>query len=319
MKRYRIHTGGIKDLLSSPRFTTTLILATIIVVLFNFNFDVNRTGAAVVAIIGEGSPGFISKWVPSSFLPFAFHIEPDPLPDPVQLNVAGSIFLPFEARKDAGGFDEPVTFSHSGFPGGPLATEWFPLINPCIFVPTCNVVLKVDANGAPRGSHPIRIDAISASLSASDFDTFTLDIVTQCSDGKDNDGDVIFDCTDPACWVDPTDPIPVCDPDDNEEGAVPPELVLDATPDRVRVGRASIVEWTVSDPSAVFGLCTIEGVNSEGTVDLNTTIDPSPGSGTYNTVSIDEPTIYTFSCTDEKGNTVIATTVVNVLPVFEEF
>ena len=56
-----------------------------------------------------------------------------------------------------------------------------------------------------------------------------------------------------------------------------------------------------------------------GTVEGPITIDPSSGSGSFTTVDIDEPTIYTMLCFDLKASPVIATAVVNILPVYEEF
>lgn len=51
------------NIVSSPMFTTTLLLAVILLFLFNFNFDVFNAGAQPVSIVGQGQPGFIPKWV----------------------------------------------------------------------------------------------------------------------------------------------------------------------------------------------------------------------------------------------------------------
>jgi len=46
-----------------PRFTTTILLVIILLLLFNFNFDVFNTRAAIGPIYGEGTPGFLVRWV----------------------------------------------------------------------------------------------------------------------------------------------------------------------------------------------------------------------------------------------------------------
>ncbi|MEK7659353.1 MAG: PKD domain-containing protein [Patescibacteria group bacterium] len=52
-----------KNTVSPSMFTTTFLLAVIILFLFNFNFEVFNIGAASGPIRGEGQPGFIPKWV----------------------------------------------------------------------------------------------------------------------------------------------------------------------------------------------------------------------------------------------------------------
>lgn len=60
-------------------FMMTLLLLVLIFVLFNFNFDIFNAGAAPASVYGEGTPGYIAKWIGVS-LPTASNVtftEPD--------------------------------------------------------------------------------------------------------------------------------------------------------------------------------------------------------------------------------------------------
>ncbi len=57
------NSGGVKSFLSSSMFTTTFLLVIVVLFLFNFNFDVFNAGAATGPIFGQGTSGFISKWI----------------------------------------------------------------------------------------------------------------------------------------------------------------------------------------------------------------------------------------------------------------
>ena len=48
------------------RLATGLLLIVVILFLFNFNFEAFKAGAAVGPVTGEGTPGFIAKWVTPS-------------------------------------------------------------------------------------------------------------------------------------------------------------------------------------------------------------------------------------------------------------
>ncbi|MFZ2621385.1 MAG: hypothetical protein WAX85_00205 [Minisyncoccia bacterium] len=52
-----------KKIHSKPTLRTTLLLAVVILFLFNFNFEVFTARAALSTIIGEGTPGYIAKWM----------------------------------------------------------------------------------------------------------------------------------------------------------------------------------------------------------------------------------------------------------------
>ena len=47
--------------------TTTLLLVVVLLFIFNFNFEVFRAGATPGQIFGEGTLGFIPKWIALSF------------------------------------------------------------------------------------------------------------------------------------------------------------------------------------------------------------------------------------------------------------
>ena len=58
----------LKNSLSTPLFTTTLLMLAVIVFLFNFNPDALRVVAAT-QVVGQGVPGYLAMWVSSSTIP----------------------------------------------------------------------------------------------------------------------------------------------------------------------------------------------------------------------------------------------------------
>lgn len=65
-----------KNIFASFTFSTTLLLAVIIVFFFNFNVDVFKAGAAGGYVIGQGTPGFIVKFVDDLTLTVSFSSSP---------------------------------------------------------------------------------------------------------------------------------------------------------------------------------------------------------------------------------------------------
>jgi hypothetical protein len=66
MNYFTKNYNRLKNSFSSSSVATMLLLLTVIIFLFNFNYDVFQAGAQAGPVTGQGTPGFISKWVTSS-------------------------------------------------------------------------------------------------------------------------------------------------------------------------------------------------------------------------------------------------------------
>jgi hypothetical protein len=64
MKDFTKIFNRVKNFLSSPRLTQTILFLIVVVLLFNFNIDAFRAGAQSSPVTGTGQPGYIPKWIP---------------------------------------------------------------------------------------------------------------------------------------------------------------------------------------------------------------------------------------------------------------
>ena len=104
-----------KNIITPSTFTTTLLLVLILLFLFNFNFDAFRAGAAIGPIVGEGTPGFLAKWVTPS--PIGYNLSNSGTSNVTK--TSSDAFTQNTITKTlVSGATQPVTLSVSGLPSG---------------------------------------------------------------------------------------------------------------------------------------------------------------------------------------------------------
>jgi len=122
----------------------------------------------------------------------------------------------------------------------------------------------------------------------------------ECADAIDNDGDLLKDQTDPACWNDPRDSRTYNDKHPEEK--VASSRLSFELPAHVAKGEQAALVWQAANVLA--GTCIVRGKNGDGPWEQD--------NGEEMSSPLTEPTIFTLRCNDLKNDLVVEQKVVNV-------
>lgn len=131
----------------------------------------------------------------------------------------------------------------------------------------------------------------------------------QCSDGGDNgDADSVADAADPGCHSDgDAGNSGSYTPNDNDEGAPPAAVQIDATPRIVNPGTPTELEWTATNVAS----CVITGPGGPWT-------GANSPAGGQQTGNVTQTTTFTITCNDLDGGQESDSVIVRLNPNFQE-